>query len=649
MKFSVLFALILIFSQYACAFGTEPEAHHGVLDLKSWNMDLDPVIRLKGEWLRYPGQLLSLDELYRVPAPEKYRFPLKPMDCPWTAFSDGVAERSDVAQCVSTYVLELRNIPTNALALMIPELSTAFQLSWNGHVIARGGAVSDQPALFKPYFGHRITRLKQDKGEGILVLQVANLLGAQGPERQLLLGDASVLASDYSRGELLEALAASIAGIGCILLLIQQKARHRYEKGLWGLGLVSFAALVYIITESFSVISWFFNTLSWEEVLRLNLLSQNLFIPGLVFWLVGRFGRVFPPWFLITTRLQLLLFVPLLMVLPESILIAVETPQMLINVFLGVVGFVCLIFFRRGESAALVRGAGSDVVGNLRSQRGFNTLLLTLLLLLIPATHDAFIHLQILHGMYWLPMGLAGFIVSQIFLLAVQRARQHAYLDGLNQEIAIRKGAMEEEVELLAQLLSEKVEQLEDVTSELRYLEEHDGLTGLLRQSEFFHKGRAQLTGAAKEAACASLILLDLDRYKHVGALYGPSAADQGMKEIAFLLSRWIEGRGLSARLEGESFALLVLGMSEDEALQEAEFLRLRISQRAVFIDDVAQASQQFHITASFGVCSVKLPHADITEMMNNAELALNRAKANGRNCVVSCSQLIRRPVTGAD
>lgn len=662
---------------------TSLQARQGVMDLKHWRVDLNPVIELKGDWLVYPGQLLTLEDLSLQPIPSSRPFPLAPIDCqvstldravsshkgvvtelnPNTSYEQRMFEGRDqtgsdkaltdtsdsvqtkaLSRCVATYVLELRSLPTQPLAIMVPELSTAFHLSWNNTPLVSGGRVSDQLRTFQPYVGHRITDLQTDTGRGVLILQVSNLSGAEGPVRHLLLGEASEMKARFAQGELLQALSAAIAGIGCLLLLLQQKARRRYEKGLWGLALFSFATLIYTITEGYTVISWFVHQPLWSDVLRLNIVSQHLFLPGLIFWLAGSYKGAFPNWYLIMIRLQLLLFVPVVLLLPEPVLIVLESPQMLLNLALGIMGFGFMVSYRRWLKWRCKEETSVSVVSGYRDQQALgkqmNALLATLLFVLIPAIHDVLIYQQVMMGMYWLPMGFVCFIVAQIFLLAVQRARQHAYLDGINQEISANQHQLKAEVDLRTKALKEKIEQLEEATSELKYLERHDGLTGLLRQSSFLAESRRRLTEPQASLESVSLILLDLDRYKQIGAQYGPAAADQGMKEIASILSRWSEEGGLSARLEGESFALLIPGMEEQEALHEAEWLRLRISQRSVMVDEMADNGQEFQVTASFGVCTYLIAEAEIRTMMDAAEQALNRAKANGRNCVVGYSQL---------
>lgn len=93
-------------------------------------------------------------------------------------------------------------------------------------------------------------------------------------------------------------------------------------------------------------------------------------------------------------------------------------------------------------------------------------------------------------------------------------------------------------------------------------------------------------------------------------------------------------------RLEGESFALLVPQMDEDDAIREAEWLRMRISQRSIILENLSDSGQVFQVSASFGVSSFLWGDAEIQDMMDASESALNKAKKKGRNCVVGYRHL---------
>ena len=634
------------FTNNRMARGSEPKsAQQGVIDLTHWRIDLKPTIELSGEWLFYEDQLLSLEDLSEQPIPGNRTFPTPLLKCasPFTlheSLESGAIDHTVESQegqvslsnlrtallhkgCVATYVLELRQVPTQPLAIMIPELSTAFELAWNGQVVATGGVVSGLSRFYKPYVGHRIATLPISEGRAVLTLQVANWMGADSVSRNLILGDASVLQVQYAQGELLEALSAAIAGIGGLLLMIQQKARRRYEKGLWGLAVFSFAVLIYTVTEGFTVLGWLINEPSWAGVVRVNMISQNMFVPSIVIWLGSTYSGMFPRWFSKLMYVQLMICIPVLLLMPMGWLIALESAQMLMNLGAGLTGFLFLLLYRYQQTAHKMCG-----------------LIVTLIFVLVSAIHDVLLYQQLIYGMDWLPMGFVCFIVGQIFLLAVQRAQHHADLELINQKLSTTQMQLESKAETCTNALKEKIEELESVRAELRYLSRNDGLTGLLREQSFMTECGWILSEHQALDESVSVILLDIDRYKHISAMFGPIAADQAMKDVARLLEKWAEDERWCCRLEGESFAIFLPMMDEYEAIREAEWLRLRISQRSVLVENLSDTGQQFHITASFGVSTFLWSDADIGNMMNAAESALNQAKLQGRNCVVSYNSL---------
>lgn len=646
---------------------TQVPARAGVMDFSTWRYGADFMEVLDGEWLAYSEQILDLDDLSRQPLPQSISFTDIRLKCAsnpvQSSRSSDISLESALAHaeenqakseenqtqveenqaCVSTYVLELRHLPGLPLSVFIPEIPSAFRLSWNDVPIAEGGWSDTLPALVPPRVGHQIVPLPEHKGEGVLILQIANVLGIEAVLKPLEIGERQHLQAFYSRGELFEALSAAIAGIAGLLLLLQQKARYPYEKGLWGLALFGFATLGYVVTEGFTVIRWFWDDPHWLMVTRINMISQQLFVPALVIWLTGIYQGVFGPWYIAIIRLQLLLVAPALGVMPETFLLALEPAQMLFNLFLGLLCLGALLgqYGKKvSERAEKMKEPHGDT-GLIQGGEWTLQLILALLVAVACASHDILLYHTSLSGTDWLPAGFAIFLVSQIFFLAVARARQHARLGDINQQMMLDQQELELRLDRVSNGLNTSIRQVEELNHELRYLSDFDSLTGLLRQPCFVERADRFLTGIPQQdRACISLLVLDLDRYKELGALYGPDAADLAMKEIAQLIRQRVHDECLCSRLEGESFAVLLSGMTDTEALNEAELLRLRLSQRPVRALNGSDQECTFYITASVGVYSCPVSGAEIMTMLDAAELALNRAKASGRNCVVGYNQL---------
>jgi diguanylate cyclase (GGDEF)-like protein len=163
------------------------------------------------------------------------------------------------------------------------------------------------------------------------------------------------------------------------------------------------------------------------------------------------------------------------------------------------------------------------------------------------------------------------------------------------------------------------------IEDEIRYLNSLDGLTGL--------SNRAGLMARLDRPAIA-VIYLDVDYFKTVNDTLGHDAGDEVIKVVAQRLKRSVRPGDLAARLGGDEFVVVV----EDEDVERtcrlvAERIRSSIAQ-PLRID-----RRELLVTSSIGV-AVKSPHlATPNELLRAADLALYRAKRNGRDRIVYYSE----------
>jgi len=126
-----------------------------------------------------------------------------------------------------------------------------------------------------------------------------------------------------------------------------------------------------------------------------------------------------------------------------------------------------------------------------------------------------------------------------------------------------------------------------------------------------------------------SIILLDIDYFKEVNDHYGHIVGDKILIEFAQLLQNSLRDGDILGRWGGEEFLIVLPHTQKEQAMILAEKLR-QIVEDHVF-------THVMHKTASFGVCSLG---EDITieSLVDNADIALYKAKKSGRNKVVACS-----------
>ncbi|EQD77371.1 response regulator PleD, partial [mine drainage metagenome] len=127
-----------------------------------------------------------------------------------------------------------------------------------------------------------------------------------------------------------------------------------------------------------------------------------------------------------------------------------------------------------------------------------------------------------------------------------------------------------------------------------------------------------------------SVLLLDLDHFKRVNDTWGHGAGDAALCQFVALIQTQLREIDLLGRLGGEEF-VLVLEQSDHESAQAvAERIR-RVVQDTPFVIDAGHAVQ---LTASLGLTAARVADRRASDVLERADRALYRAKAEGRNRV---------------
>jgi diguanylate cyclase (GGDEF)-like protein len=147
---------------------------------------------------------------------------------------------------------------------------------------------------------------------------------------------------------------------------------------------------------------------------------------------------------------------------------------------------------------------------------------------------------------------------------------------------------------------------------------QRDPLTGLLNRLAWRERALHILTGDGDVA----LLYADVDHFKRINDLRGHATGDEVLRRTADLLGRAFPADALISRFGGEEFVVLMHDCDLDRARRDAEEFRESIS---------AEAFPELAVTISIGV-ACHLPGQTLDDLLHRADLALLRAKANGRN-----------------
>ncbi|MCH8500756.1 MAG: PAS domain-containing protein [Aliidiomarina sp.] len=165
---------------------------------------------------------------------------------------------------------------------------------------------------------------------------------------------------------------------------------------------------------------------------------------------------------------------------------------------------------------------------------------------------------------------------------------------------------------------------------ELRNLSDTDALTQVDNRRSFFLKALPIFNRQSRTQLPVSVIMFDIDHFKHVNDQYGHAAGDQVLVKVSRAVRNRLRGMDVLARLGGEEFIVLTEGISLSQAANVAEQLREVIGGLNIQLD----RDRHFSVTASFGVAE-RLTDESVDELLNRADKAMYRAKQQGRNQVV--------------
>jgi diguanylate cyclase (GGDEF)-like protein len=214
---------------------------------------------------------------------------------------------------------------------------------------------------------------------------------------------------------------------------------------------------------------------------------------------------------------------------------------------------------------------------------------------------------------------LAG-LVAILVMVAVWKASVHQFQ------------AREQQ---LASLVAEKTEALRAANEELQHLANFDGLTAIGNRRLFEEFLATEWRRAIRFKTPIALVLLDIDHFKLFNDTHGHHAGDECLKRVAAALKDTVHRpTDLLARFGGEEFAIVLGGTDLAGALTIAEHAVDRINALAI----PHQGSPTVpRVTVSVGVTAMHVPVGLAeTELIKAADAALYRAKAEGRNRIVS-------------
>lgn len=182
-------------------------------------------------------------------------------------------------------------------------------------------------------------------------------------------------------------------------------------------------------------------------------------------------------------------------------------------------------------------------------------------------------------------------------------------------------------------------QRLSTLNHELDRLARIDSLTEIHNRRHIEEALRAALGSARRHDSDLALLLVDIDRFKDFNDSRGHLAGDRALRHVASQLADSLRVEDVVGRWGGEEFIVVLPGTDTECAVMVAERLRARVASNDVILSD----AESCPLTVTIGVSCWE--GEDAEDLINRADTALYRGKADGRNLV----RLHRDPVVPVD
>jgi len=181
------------------------------------------------------------------------------------------------------------------------------------------------------------------------------------------------------------------------------------------------------------------------------------------------------------------------------------------------------------------------------------------------------------------------------------------------------------QVNLLGVLID--ISQSKEASEHILWLSHFDALTGLANLSLLGDRFRLAMSMAQRSQHALAMMTLDLDHFKNINDTLGRRIGDAMLVEVARRIQSVVRDEDTVSRQGGDEFVLLLPTTDAAGAVHLAERLL------AVIASNYQIDSQELLVTPSIGIAMYPADGSDFETLSKNADIAMYRAKQDGRNC----------------
>jgi len=163
-----------------------------------------------------------------------------------------------------------------------------------------------------------------------------------------------------------------------------------------------------------------------------------------------------------------------------------------------------------------------------------------------------------------------------------------------------------------------------------------DPKTGLYNARHFAQVLQSELNRARRFGRPLTLVMADLDLLRDINNTYGHLAGDEVLRGIAQVFRRELRHYDVPSRFGGEEFSILLPETDPEEAMAIAERVRRAVAAQRF---EVETSNEPIRATISMGIASFPRDAQEVNELVHHADLAVYRAKLQGRNRVLDAAE----------
>jgi diguanylate cyclase (GGDEF)-like protein/PAS domain S-box-containing protein len=178
-------------------------------------------------------------------------------------------------------------------------------------------------------------------------------------------------------------------------------------------------------------------------------------------------------------------------------------------------------------------------------------------------------------------------------------------------------------------------EEKEELIKTLNHLSTTDSLTGLLNRRALNDMLDHEINRASRYETDLSLIICDVDLFKHINDTYGHTAGDRALTAVSEALRRTLRKADILGRYGGDEFMIILPETSQAGALSLAEKVRSAVEGLELELP----GSTRTGLTLSIGVAGCCMPEDNLDSLVSLADAALYKSKEAGRNRISAANR----------